>query len=137
MKRQFDLTDTEFETQFENCTLDPSIFNHEAHFRLAWIHINNYGIERAIDNVCFQIQNYAISLGSTDKYNVTVTISAIKAVNHFMMRSKTRDFQSFINENLRLKNDFKALLGYHYTTDIFKSEKAKIEFLEPELLPFD
>jgi len=130
-------TDSDLEIQFKNCTLDPKAFNHEAHLRLAWIHINRYGLDNAIKNLCVQIQQYATKLGMPDKYNETLTIAAIKAVNHFKLRSNTSDFQSFITENHRLKYNFKELLSHHYLTDIFTSESAKKKFLEPDLLPFD
>jgi hypothetical protein len=83
------------------------------------------------------LQNYVASLGAKDKYNKTVTIAAVKAVYHFMLKSKADNFQVFISENQKLKTNFKELLNTHYSTDIFKSTKAKKEFLEPELLPFD
>jgi len=137
MEKHFELTDTEFENQFSTCTLDSSIFTHEAHLRLAWIHIHKYGIDKAIENIRFQLQVFVESLGASDKYNETVTVSAIKAVYHFMLKSAATDFQQFISENPRLRDNFKELLHCHYTTDIFKSEQAKRKFLEPELLPFD
>lgn len=137
METHFELTDTEFKSQFSACTLDPNLFTHEAHLRLAWIHINHYGIDKAIEHVTTQLQRFVESLGAKDKYNMTLTISAIRAVYHFMLTSKTNSFQSFILENPRLKNNFKELLSYHYSTDIFTSEQAKKEYLEPELLPFE
>lgn len=137
MEKHFTLDDLTFEQQFADCTLDPTLFSHEAHLRLAWIHIRKYGIDQAIENICPQIKNYAASLGAHDKYNETVTIAAIRAVYHFMLRSQTANFQDFITENPRLKTSFKQLLYSHYRTDIFTSERAKKEYLEPELLPFD
>jgi len=132
-----ELSDDEFEKQFSACTLNPQIFTHEAHLRLAWIHIHKYGINSAIDNICYQLQNFVAVIGASDKYNATVTIGAIRAVYHFMLKSRTDNFQAFIDENSRLKNNFRELLGYHYTTDIFNSEQARINYLDPELLPFD
>jgi len=137
MEKHFDLTDSEFEKQFSNCTLDANLFSHEAHLRLAWIHIYNYGINKAVENITSQLKGFVDSLGAKDKYNETVTIAAVRAVHHFMLRSKTKDFQSFISENQRLRNSFKELLSHHYNTDIFKSEQARREYTEPELLPFD
>ncbi|MDX1943095.1 MAG: hypothetical protein SFU99_21205 [Saprospiraceae bacterium] len=137
MEKHFHLSDLAFEQQFADCSLDPTLFSHEAHLRLAWIHIKKYGIDQAIENICQQIKHYAASLGAHDKYNETVTIAAIRAVYHFMLRSKTDHFQDFIIENPRLKTSFKELLFSHYSTDIFTSERAKKEYLEPELLPFD
>lgn len=137
MEKHFELNDFTFEQQFAHCSLDSTLFSHEAHLRLAWIHIHQYGIDQAIENICKQIKSYATSLGAHDKYNETVTIAAIRAVYHFMLRSKTDNFRDFIIENPRLKTSFKELLFSHYSTNIFTSERAKKEYLEPELLPFD
>lgn len=38
MKTHHQLNDQQFEEQFQNCTFDPTLFTHEAHLRLAWIH---------------------------------------------------------------------------------------------------
>ena len=132
-----ELNDNAFEEQFSNGSLNPALFTHEAHLRLAWIHIKMYGINKAIDNIGAQLQHYVEVTGVKDKYNTTVTIAAIRTVYHFMLKSNTKDFQGFIAENQRLKYNFKELLSYHYTSDIFKSENAKREYLQPELLPFD
>lgn len=132
-----DLTDQQFEKQFANCQLNPVIFSHEAHLRLAWIHIRKYGIDAAIENICAQLKAFTKSLGAFDKYNETVTIAAIRAVYHFMLKSATETFQDFIAENPRLQTNFKDLLSQHYDIDIFNSTVAKSTFLEPELLPFD
>lgn len=137
MEKHFTLTDTEFETQFQSCSLDTAIFTHEAHLRLAWIHITKYGADIAIDNIRSQLQNFVDSLGAKNKYNETVTVAATKAVYHFMLKSKTNNFKDFIAENSRLKNNFKELLAFHYQTDIFNSPAAKEKYLVPELLPFD
>ena len=130
MKDHYQLTDEEFESQFSNCTLDSSIFNHEAHIRLAWIHINKYGIEQALINVDNQLYSYVCSLGAEDKYNKTVTIAAVKAVYHFMQKSNSNNFKDFILEHPRLKTNFKELLDKHYSIDIFNSDIAKSSFLE-------
>jgi len=58
MENHNDLSDFEFEKQFENCELNPSMFSHEAHLRLVWIHIRNYGVEKALQNVPLQLQNF-------------------------------------------------------------------------------
>ena len=136
MKDHYQLTDEEFESQFSNCTLYSSIFNHEAHIRLAWIHINRYGIEQALINLDNQLYSYVCSLGAEDKYNKTVTIAAVKAVYHFMQKSNSNNFKDFILEHPRLKTNFKELLDKHYSIDIFNSDIAKSSFLEPNLLPF-
>lgn len=136
MPDHFQLTDAEFEQQFAHCTLDASLFSHEAHLRLAWIHLRQYGLQQATDNICRQLVAYTRSLGAESKYNKTLTVAAVKAVHHFMQRSEANDFRVFIAGFPRLKFNFKELMAAHYSTDIFSSEQAKKEYLEPDLLPF-
>jgi hypothetical protein len=137
MEKHYQLSDEQFQLQFGNCSIDPVIFTHEAHLRLAWIHVGKYGIGQAITNLCSQIQNFAAYHGAKDKYNKTITIAAIRAVYHFMLKSNEGDFQSFINNNPRLKNNFKELLSTHYSTNIFGLAKTRTTYLEPDLEPFD
>lgn len=136
MEPHFRFNDEQFERQFKSCTLDPAIFSHEAHLRLAWIHIRKYGVEQAIENINSQLVAYVASLGASDKYNKTLTIAAIRAVKHFMDRSKSDNFIDLISEFPRLKYNFKKLMASHYQLDIYNSPLAKREFLEPDLLPF-
>jgi hypothetical protein len=137
MEKHMELDDQEFEAKFAACALDPALFTHEAHLRLAWVHITKYGVNKAVTNITAQLRAFVKSVGAEHKYNETVTVAAIRAVYHFMLRSRTQNFRNFIGENIRLKNNFRALLGAHYRTDIFQSEKARQAYLEPELLPFD
>ncbi len=136
MEKHFELTDTEFEAQFANCALDPSLFSHEAHLRLAWIHITKYGLEQAEENIQTQLKNYVAQLGAQDKYHTTVTVAAIKAVYHFIQKSQTKSFKAFIADCPRLKENFKELMGAHYNFDIFGSKEARQAYIEPDSLPF-
>jgi hypothetical protein len=131
------LTDLAFEEQFARHEISPSIFSHEAHLRLAYIHIEKYGIALAVENICAQLKSFVAFLGVPEKYNETVTIAAIKMVYHFRSKSTANNFQDFIRENPRLKNNFHDLLSQHYTVDIFTAEKAKKMFLIPDLEQFD
>lgn len=137
MKNHFELSDSEFEQQFINCELNPEIFSHEAHLRLVWINIKKYGVEKAQTNIQSQLQKFVEFVGVKDKYNTTLTLAAIKAVYHFMLKSDSDSFQEFIVGFPRLKYGFKELMSCHYGFDIYNSEKAKAKFLEPDLLPFD
>lgn len=137
MESHLSLTDETFEIAFRDNSLCASLFSHEAHLRLAWIHIEKYGVEQAIKNICDQLKRFVQKIGAMDKYNTTVTIAAIRAVYHFKLKSEADNFIDFIQEFPRLKYSFKALLEQHYTADIFSSEKAKKSYLVPDLLPFD
>ncbi len=137
MEAHYQFTDDEFEKQFKFGLLHPSFFTHEAHLRLAWIHITKYGLENAIENVTGQLKKYTELHGVGAKYNETVTVAAVRAVFHFILNTKSNNFRDFIKENPRLNFDFSKLLGYHYAFNIFDSDKAREEYIEPDLLPFD
>ncbi|MFA7445510.1 MAG: hypothetical protein WCY89_06145 [Flavobacteriaceae bacterium] len=114
MNSHLELNDLEFERQFGNGTLNPELFNHEAHIRLSWIHISNYGIEKATENICSQLMNFVTLLGVAEKFDKALTVTAIEVVYHFMLRSKSASFESFINEFPELKYNFKELVFSHY-----------------------
>lgn len=130
-------SDLEFIEQFENCILDPATFSHEAHLRLAWIHIQMFGVKQAKDNIQKQLQNFVAHVGAKDKYHETLTIASIEAVNHFMQKSISNNFDDFLIEFPQLTDDFKSLINSHYSFDIFNSTKAKNEYLKPDVLPFN
>lgn len=137
MNNHFELSDTEFVEEFDKCTLAPEIFNHEAHLRLAWIQIKKLGLRSATKTICDQLLAFVDHVGAPDKYNETLTIAAVKIVNHFMQKSNTDTFKEFIIKNPRLKSEFKQLVAAHYSIDIFNDDKAKAEYLEPDLEPFE
>ncbi|MEX0314566.1 MAG: hypothetical protein AB3N18_10340 [Allomuricauda sp.] len=132
-----ELSDVQFEDLFEKGELPPSLFDHEAHLRLAWLYIKKYGEERAMDKSCFEIKQFDKLHGNGDKFNVTVTIAAIKTVHHFIQKSNAEDFLAFSKEFPRLKTAFKELLDQHYGFDIFSNKIAKESFVEPDIRPFD
>lgn len=137
MEKHFDLSDSEFEKEFISCGLNPSDFTHEAYLRLAWINIKRHDIEQAEINIQNGLKKYVEFVGEKDKYNRTLTLAATKAVYHFMFKSKSENFKDFIMEFPRLKNNFKDLMAHHYGFDIYNSNKAKTEFLESDLTPFN
>ncbi len=137
MEAHTQLSDTAFEKQFQEGTFDPALFTHEAHLRLAWLYISKYGVAATIPKICAEIRYFAAQNGAPDKFNQTLTEAAVKAVYHFMLKSKTESFQEFVAEFPRLKYRFKDLMAAHYSFDIYNNPVAKQRFLAPDLEPFD
>ena len=135
-KDHFQFTDEQFEEEFATYRLQPGMFSHEAHLRLAYIHIRKYGAAQAEENMCQQIQGFAESLGVFDKFNKTVTIAAVKILDHFMQKSKSDNFVDFTNEFPRLLTDFRHILSQHYGFNVFTDERARRQYVEPDLQEF-
>lgn len=131
------LTNDEFEEKFSNCDLPAVIFTHEAHLRLSYIYINKYGLDIAIDKLSTQIADCDNKYGDGTKYNKTLTIASAKIMYHFIEKAQATDFNNLLIEFPRLKSDFVGLIQNHYELDIFNSEKAKKNYLEPDLVSFN
>lgn len=131
-----DLSDFKFEEQFRDMTMDPALFTHEAHIRLAWIHLRRYGEKEAIRQICTQIKQFDHHHGNGTKYHETMTVAAVKVVQHFISKSKVSSFSDFLSEFPRLKTHFKELLDQHYSVNQLIQPEAKTTYFEPDLLPF-
>ena len=136
MEEHCKLSDQDFLSHFQDCTLIPSWFTHSAHIRLAWIHIHIHGVDKAIEKISIQIKRFDLIHGVGTKYHETLTVASIKAVNHFIQKSESDNFPDFINEFPRLITNFKDLLDSHYGNDIYNSEVAKTKYIQPDLIPF-
>ncbi len=132
-----ELDDTEFVLQFENGSLPPALFDHLGHLRMAWIYLQRYGEDRAIEKACGGIRAFARHHGDADKFHKTLTVASIKIVNHFVQGSSADHFSNFIRENPGLGHSFKELVERHYSGSLLGSKKARGEYLPPDLLPFD
>lgn len=136
MEVHFQLSDAELEQQFRTATLNPELFSHEAHLRLAWVQIRFFGLEKAEENLCQQIQFYDKKYDTGTKFHKTLTIAATKIVAHFMAKSQSENFADFIVEFPQLNNHFKELIAAHYSTDILQNPIAKEQYMLPDLLVF-
>jgi len=129
-------SDPQFEEKFATSSLPPSLFTHEAHLRLAFIHIKKYGVTKAISNMCQQIENFEKAYGENSKFNKTVTVASVKVLHYFISKSKARTYRSLIRQYPKLKYNFLSLIREHYKLNIFKSKIAKRKYIEPDLMPF-
>ena len=110
VKHHTELTDDEFEKEFRDLTLDPSLFNHEAHLRLGWIHITKYGQEKAIENICSQIRAFDLKHGDGTKFNRILTEKSIQVLSTFISESDSNDFNELIQNHPALRTDFMNLI---------------------------
>lgn len=111
MEQHTNLSDDAFEAQFADGILDPVLFTHEAHIRLAWIHLSKYGETQAILHITEQLKQFVRLLGAEDKYNEALTVAAIKVVHQFMRQKTSSSFPVFIAAFPELKHNFRELIA--------------------------
>ena len=134
MKHHRQLDDQAFKCSFEGRTLLPEVFNHEAHLRLAWIYLEELGVEQTQLTFPRQLRAYVSYLDAEDKYHETLTRMAIRAIEHFRQKSPGISFYELLNVYPALSSDFKNLINSHYTFDLFALERARSEFVAPDIL---
>ncbi len=131
------LGDAEFTGLFSNSQLPPVLFTHEAHLRLAYLHIQRYGIDEALETIPAQIASFVDRIGARDKFHMTLTIAAVKVIYHFMQRSSANDVKAFLAGCPELTHHFKDLIGRHYSAEALSYANARVQYTEPDLLPLD
>lgn len=136
MSTHFQYSDAEFSARFRDCTLEPDLFSHEAHLRLAWIYLNAHGIDTVIQYCLGQIQRFDQVYGDGRKFHATLTVAAVKALAHFKSRSRSHSFPDFLAEFPRLKTDFRGLLAQHYSFDVLGHPIARRQYVQPDRLAF-
>ncbi|QMU65869.1 MAG: hypothetical protein GKR88_17370 [Flavobacteriaceae bacterium] len=136
MERHYRYSDDIYEEKFKSGKFPPLYFSHEAHLRLAYIHIKKYRLEQSIQHMGRQIYHFAIKYGATMKFNATVTYASLQIMNRYMQQSESDHSSDFIKEFPSLSEDFKGIIKQHYSQDIFRSPEAKATILYPDLVPF-
>lgn len=105
------LSDKDFTRLFEEGTLEPDVFTHEAHLRLAWLLIKEHGLQLATEMLCSQIMHFDRQHGKGTKFNKVITLAAAQLVDDLQRQSHDRSFMDFIGRHPRLFSDFGTLLA--------------------------
>lgn len=136
MEKHYRYSDEVFEQKFRDCKFPPLYFSHEAHLRLAYIHLMKYGLEQSIENMCKQIYDFAIKYGATMKFNATVTYASLQIMYHYIQKGESKNFSDLMKEYPSILKDFKGEIEKHYSWDVFRSLEAKAKIIQPDLEPF-
>lgn len=137
MEKHYRFSDEVYEQKFRDCKFPPLYFSHEAHLRLAYIHLKKYGLKQSIDNMCKQIYDFAIKYGATMKFNATVTFASLNIMNQYINKSESKSFPDLMKEFPLLLKDFKGVIKQYYSGDIFRSPEAKTNIIQPDLESFE
>lgn len=132
------ISDADFIAAFHNCTLDPSLFDHAGHLRLACLNLKAYPLDVAIEKTCAGIKAYAESLGADDKFHATITTAIVRIIDERITAGDgTCEWREFIEGNPDLVEDCLGVLGRYYSGARLFSEGARQECLEPDILDWD
>lgn len=126
------MTEEEFLEKFYDRELGCGEFNHRNHLWLAWIYLRDYSFEAALGKLETEVHAFASSRGNPDKFHQTVTESLLRIM--YPRFRKGESFEDFLYRNGDLL-DSRNLLLRHYQKDTLDSERARMEFVEPDVFP--
>lgn len=128
--------DLSFRDGFEAGNVPPGRFRHRDHLRLAYIYLCDLDQEPANGRMRSALLRFLeINNVPPGKYHETLTRSWLVAVGQFMdTTTPASSFDEFLSANKQLL-DVELMLS-HYTREHLFSDRARQQFVEPDLVPF-
>lgn len=128
-----ELSDIEFIDQVFLLTIDPKLFDHEAHIRFAWVVLKDFDFNRAVTHIHDSIRGLDQKYGDGTKYHATITQALIEILKLRMVREFSADlnFDRFKGENQDILRYCKELLLEHYSQELLFSDQAKVNYIYP------
>ena len=126
------MTDTEFVSAFEACTLPPDLFHHRDHIRLAWLYLREEELPEALARYRNSIRRFASSLGQSQLYHETITFAYLLLIHDRMQRDGGESWCEFESANRDLFSWNPSILDDLYAKETLKSDLARSTYLLPD-----
>jgi hypothetical protein len=126
-------TDEDFLAAFLSAQLAAADFDHRGHLRAAWLLLQRYPAEVAIERCCSGIAALAARFGAAEKFHRTITEALVRLMA--AGGAAALSWPAFEQANAPLFSDARALLARHYSPALLASSEARQRFLPADLLP--
>jgi len=127
------LTDAEFITNFEDCSLPNSAFHHRDHVRLAWLYLRRHPPLEALARFADGLRRFATANGHPGLYHETITWAFLLVIRERMERGEAGgNWEDFSRINADLLSWKPSILDRYYKPDTLGSELARRVFVMPD-----
>ncbi|HSS78632.1 MAG TPA: hypothetical protein VLV54_18050 [Thermoanaerobaculia bacterium] len=127
------LTDAEFITNFEDCTLPSTAFHHRDHVRLAWLYLQGHSPLEALARFANGLRRFATANGAAGLYHETITWAFLLIIRERMERTADGgDWEDFARTNPDLLSWKPSVLDRYYRPETLGSELARKVFVMPD-----
>jgi len=120
---------------FEDATLDPGGFDHEAHILVGWQYLQDYSLLDAITRFTGALARLTRKLGVPAKYHETITWFYLIKIAERCAGMPGADWPAFKAANPDLFAWGPSLIGEYYSESLLFSETARRAFVFPDRLP--
>jgi hypothetical protein len=118
-------------TAFEACSFHPSEFRHYQHLTVALSYVWHLSHDEAIAKMTEGIRRLAETYGKMG-YHETITLFWLHIVANFVAEQPKTSLTAMANALIDECND-KDLIGQFYSAELLATDKAKAEWVEPDL----
>jgi uncharacterized glyoxalase superfamily protein PhnB len=125
------LSDAEFLQQFDAGTLDPASFDHEAHFRAAWLCLRVAPFRDAVGRLRRGLKRLAIAAGQPQRYHETITVAYARLIHRQMRFLGPTTWEEFRARSGDLFAPDLGALRALYAQDVLDAPEARRAFMPP------
>lgn len=118
---------------FESATLDPEIFDHEAHVYVAWELLGQDSFLDASVRFTSALRKLTRTLGIEDKYHETISWFFMALIAERRAAMADAGWERFKAANPDLFSNAKGLLGRYYSEERLFSKLAREQFILPDM----
>jgi hypothetical protein len=123
---------------FESCELPPADFNHREHLLVALCYLLRMSDVDALERVRAQIGRYVAAHGiNPSLYHETITVFWLKRVRAFAEHADAARGLAQLTNALAEEYGSSHLIYVYYSKELLDSERARREWVEPDLKPLD
>jgi hypothetical protein len=126
------MTDEIFLEAFEDTSLPRYEWTHFAHVRMGFLYLSRLPYAEAEEKIIAGIQRYNAAKGNHTGYHQTITIVFARLIASRL--TENLDWPVFVAANPDLLSF--TCIQKHYSPELLKSQQARAEFVEPDLLRF-
>jgi len=120
---------------FEDATIDPGGFNHEAHILVGWRYLQDHNLLDAITRFTGAIRRLTRKLGVSSKYHETITWFYLIKIAERCNGTPAADWPAFRDANPDLFAWQPSLIEQYYSSSLLSSETARRTFVFPDRCP--
>ena len=127
--------------RFLSCTLPKAEWTHQAHLAVGAWHVDRYGPDEALvrlrDGIRLLNDSHGTVNSDTSGYHETITRAYVRLIGGFLASCPDDALQQRVSRLINGPLGDRDVLLRHYSREILMSVRARNEFVEPDLAPFD
>ena len=120
---------------FEDGTVDPDQFDHEAHIYVGWSYLELFELQEAIDRFSAALRRLTKKLGVETKYHETITWFFMILIAERRSASESNDWQVFRQGNADLLARRPSIVSQYYSDERLGTSLARTQFVLPDRVP--